>query len=194
MKPVLSAEAGTNADLLPRVFSLYVPEGSKVADVTYGRGVFWRNIDRQKYTVFLSDITSGMDLRHLDYDDGSIDALILDPPYMHGGDTVKASINDCYHNHNTSHESIIRLYAGGIIEAARVLKQHGRILVKTQDETESGKQRMSHIEITQLLELFGYRILDTFVLLQTGIPAMRESYQKTSRKNFSYLIVGEFRR
>lgn len=35
---VLTATTGTNADLLPKIFRLYVPEGSRVADVTYGKG------------------------------------------------------------------------------------------------------------------------------------------------------------
>jgi hypothetical protein len=193
-KPILTGVVGNNADLLPKVFELYIPEGSVVADVTYGRGVFWRDIDQSKYRVLVSDILTGVDFRCLGYIDESIDALILDPPYMHGGATVKESINECYRNQNTSHESIIRLYAGGIIEAARVLRQGGKILVKCQDEIESGKQRLSHVEILQLLELFGFRVLDLFVLLQESIPAMRERYQKSARKNHSYLIVGEFRR
>lgn len=192
--PVLTAVIGTNADLLPKIFELYAKPGYKIADVTYGKGVFWRQIDQSQYEVFATDLQTGMDFRSLPYETGSIDVLILDPPYMHGGGTVKASINDCYKNQNTSHESVIRLYAGGILEAARVLVKKGRIIVKCQDEIESGLQRLSHIEVVNLLELFGFRILDIFVLVQTSVPAMREEYQKSARKNHSYAIVAEFRR
>lgn len=191
---ILTARTGGNSDLLPEVFSLYVPNGATIADVTYGRGVFWQQIDKGKYIVLESDLQTGVDFHYLPYAPRTIDVLILDPPYMHGGATVKDSINQCYRNENTSHESVIRLYAGGILEAARVLKQGGLILVKTQDEIESGKQRLSHIEIIQLLELFGYSIIDLFVLTQQSIPAMREPYQKSARKNHSYLVVGKFRR
>lgn len=194
METILTAMTGTNADLLPQVFSLHVPEGSTVADVTYGRGVFWRNIDKANYTVLESDLQTGVDFRSLPYEDDSVDALILDPPYMHGGKTVKASINQCYRNENSSHESVIRLYAAGILEACRVLRKRGKLLIKCQDEIESGKQRMSHIEIINMLEIFGYQIVDLFVLVQSSIPAMREAYQKTARKNHSYLIVAEYRR
>ena len=192
--PVLTAVIGTNADLLPKIFELYAKPGYKIADVTYGKGVFWRQIDQSQYEVFATDLQTGMDFRSLPYETGSIDVLMLDPPYMHGGGTVKASINDCYKNQNTSHESVIRLYAGGILEAARVLVKKGRIIVKCQDEIESGLQRLSHIEVVNLLELFGFRILDIFVLVQTSVPAMREEYQKSARKNHSYAIVAEFRR
>lgn len=192
--PILTATVGSNADLIPNILSMYVPIGSVVADVTYGKGVFWRNVPEGSYDLKATDLMNGVDFGNLPYDDQSIDALILDPPYMHGGVTVKKSINDCYRNQNTSHESVIRLYAKGILEAARVLKKKGRIIVKTQDEIESGKQMHSHIELVQIMEIFGFRILDTFVLVQPSIPAMREKYQKTARKNHSYALVGEFRR
>lgn len=192
MNPILTAITGTNADLLPEIFKLYVKEGSKIADVTYGKGVFWRKLDEQKYELLKTDLSVGIDFRNLPYGDQSLDVLILDPPYMHGGATIKASINECYKNENTSHESVIRLYAGGLLEAARVLKKKGRIIVKCQDEIESGKQRMSHIEVVALLELLGFKLLDLFVLVQTSAPAMREDYQKSARKNHSYALVGEF--
>jgi len=193
-KMILTGKNGTNADLLPDVMEMYAKDGDAVADVTYGKGVFWRNVDLTKYIFKPTDLVDGVDFNNLPHEDSSIDLLVLDPPYMHGGATVKESINKCYRNQNTSHESVIRLYAGGLLEAARVLKKKGRILVKCQDEIESGKQRMSHIELVQLLELFGFRLLDLFALVQTTRPAMRENYQKTARKNHSYMLVGEFRR
>lgn len=192
--PILTAVTGTNADLIPEIFSLHVAKGSVVADVTYGQGVFWRNIDASQYNLLKSDLSQGVDFSRLPYADRSIDVLILDPPYMHGGATVKESINKCYKNNNTSHESVIRLYTSGILEAARVLKSKGKIIVKTQDEIESGVQRWSHVEVMQILTMLGFRLLDMFVLVQSTLPAMRESYQKTARKNHSYAIVGEFRR
>ncbi len=191
---ILTSTIGTNADLVPSIVEMYIHEDDVIADVTYGRGVFWKNVELSKYDFRPTDLQTGVDFKDLPYSDSSIDVIVLDPPYMHGGATVKKSINDCYKNQNTSHESVIRLYAQGILEASRVLKKKGRILVKCQDEIESGRQRMSHIEICNLLDLFGFRLLDLFVLVQSTIPAMRESKQKTARKNHSYMLVGEFRR
>jgi tRNA G10 N-methylase Trm11 len=192
--PILTATMGTNADLFPHILELYVPEGSMVVDVTYGRGVFWRHVDVSKYDLRPTDLMTGVDCRSLPYEDGSIDALVLDLPYMHGGNGIKASINACYHNDNSSHECMIRLYAGGLLEAARVLRKRGIIIVKTQDEIESGRQRLSHVEIIQLLELLGFEIVDLFLLVQRTVPAMRESRQQHARKNHSYAIVARFRR
>lgn len=190
----LTGLVGDNSDLFKSVADFYLKKGMRVADVTFGKGVFWKKIDTSIFDFLPSDLQTGVDFTALPYDASSIDALVLDPPYMHGGDTVKKSINDCYKNQNTSHESVIRLYTAGALEAARVLKKKGLFIFKAQDEIESGKQRLSSHELISVFEKLGFRVLDCFVLIQKSVPTMREKYQKTARKNHSYLYVMEFRR
>ena len=191
----MTARVGTNADLFPDILRLYVPEGSVIADVTFGKGVFWRKVDTSRYVVKATDLKDGIDFRSLPHAEGSIDALALDPPYMHHGKTVHESLNENYRNHHeptTSHASVIRLYAGGLLEAARVLKRKGVIVIKCQDETESKKQRLSHVDLIQILERFGFEIIDLFVLVRERDPIMRHDHQNSARKNHSYAIVARF--
>jgi len=192
---VLTASIGTNADLMPHIFELYVPEGSRVADVTYGKGVFWHKIDPTKYDLLASDLMTGVDFRNLPYGDRSLDVFVLDPPFMHDGKTVHKSINARYQNGSAlgRHESIARLYGSGILEAARVLRPKGIIIVKCQDEIESGKQRWSHVEIIQLLGLFGFELVDLFVLVQDRTPMLQHKEQQHARKNHSYAVIGRFK-
>lgn len=191
MRQILTAKQGNNADLLVEVFSLYAKPNDIIADVTYGKGAFWKNLDKSLYHVLESDLQTGIDFRCLPYTEKSVDILILDPPYMHGGNSIKQSINKQYNNNNTDHSSVIRLYASGILEAHRVLKKKGLIFIKCQDEIESGKQKLSHVEILSLLELLGFFVVDLFVLIQNSIPTQRFTYQKHARKNHSYLIIGQ---
>jgi hypothetical protein len=173
---------------------MYVPEGSVIADVTYGRGVFWRNVDVSKFTLLKSDLQDGIDCRTLPYENASADAVVIDLPYMHSGKTVHVALNKQYHNEsNTSHESVIRLYVGGILEAARVLKKKGAIIVKIQDEIESGKQRFGHAELIELLQILGFEVIDLFVLVQSTIPMIQNKLQQHARKNHSFTLVARFR-
>lgn len=194
--PILTARTGTNADLFPDVFALYAQAGNRILDLTYGRGVFWQGVERERYEVVTNDLHTEADyhydLRATGFAGESFDVVVLDPPYMHGGKTVKASINQCYLNANGSHKSVIALYVDGMREAWRLLKSKGVLIVKCQDEIESGKQQLSHVEIILAAQELGYRVLDLFVLVQPGIPAMRLNYQKSARKNHSYAVV--FRR
>jgi tRNA G10 N-methylase Trm11 len=96
---VFSAQVGNNADLFAQILSLHVPVGCTVADVTFGLGAFWRNVDPGRYNVIASDIdvkqhdiptefagkvADGVDCRNLPYEAASLDCLVLDPPYMEG--------------------------------------------------------------------------------------------------------------
>jgi len=197
---ILTSNRGNNADLLASAFDLYAPEGGIIADLTFGKGSFWKSIDKSKYSPIVSDIKPGfnvdarIDFRSLPYRDESIDVVMLDPPYLSGGNTVVGHINKQYScDVRTSHQGIIRRYASGIVESARVLKKRGKLFVKCQDETVSGKQHFSHVELIHLLEMLGFKLLDLFILTTPNTPCMRHDYQKTARKNHSYLIVGESR-
>ncbi len=196
---VLTARVGTNADLLADAFNLFVPTGVTVADVTYGRGNFWSELDQTQYQVLKSDIspkkpdTVRADFRALPYPDNFVDVLLFDPPYAHGGMTMKKSITLPFGYSIGNHAGVIQQYADGIREAARVLRKRGLALLKCQDEIESGKQCWSHIEIKDLLEANGFLLEDMLTLVQKSQPAMRLDYQKHARKNHSYLWVAPLR-
>ena len=81
---VFSAYAGDNSEVFPYVLRLHVPRGAKVADVTFGKGVFWKNIPPDEFRLLPTDIKTGVDCRNLPYRDGEIDCVVLDPPYMEG--------------------------------------------------------------------------------------------------------------
>jgi hypothetical protein len=81
---ILSAYQGNNADVFPKILELHVEHGAKIADVTYGKGVFWRHVPSGLYTLYATDLLTGVDCRDLPYDDESMDCVVLDPPYMEG--------------------------------------------------------------------------------------------------------------
>lgn len=83
-KVIVSAHIAGNAEVFAQILDLHVPLGSTVADVTYGKGTFWRKANVLGYRLLSSDIQTGTDCRQLPYADSSIDCIVLDPPYMEG--------------------------------------------------------------------------------------------------------------
>jgi hypothetical protein len=196
---VLSAFVGTNDEVFPSILSLYVSPGSSVADVTYGKGVFWRQVPKDAYRLFPSDLSSGVDSKHLPYESGSLDCVVFDPPYMHtpGGTAHKNHQNfeNYYRNNQASsgkkyHEAVLDLYFLAAKEAFRVLKDGGVYIVKCQDEVCANQQRLTHVEIINQLGTYGFVIEDLFVVVRTGRPGVsRILTQAHARKNHSYFLV-----
>ncbi len=188
MSTICTARQGTNADLFPSILAIYVPEGSTVADVTWGKGVFWQKVDLTKYTLLKSDLAhDGIDARKLPYADVSLDAVILDPPYIYNpGNSLKKSIDECYNNNTTTpfktQKDVIRFYQEAAQEALRVLKKGGVLILKCKDTIESGKQVWTHVE---LMQLDGYLTEDLFVLVQNTTPVRQPAWgkQKHAPKN-----------
>ncbi len=196
---VLSAHLGTNDDLFPQIMSLFVALGSVVADVTYGKGVFWRKIPDGAYHLLATDLSTGVDCRELPYADESVDCVVFDPPYMHtpGGTAHVGHQNfEGYYRNNQAastskyHEAVLELYFAAAREAARVLKRGGVYIVKCQDEVCANQQRLTHVEIINQLQTDGFVIEDLFVLTRPGRPGVsRILNQVHARKNHSYFLV-----
>ena len=196
---VFSAYAGTNDEVFPFVLSLYVEPGSTVADVTYGKGVFWRKVPKDAYKVLASDLELGVDCRTLSYKDASIDCVVFDPPYMHtpgGSAHINHQNYEGYYKNNLAtsekkyHEAVLDLYFTAAREAWRVLRHGGVYIVKCQDEVCANRQRLTHVELINELQSYGFIVEDLVVVVRNGKPGVsRMLTQAHARKNHSYFLV-----
>lgn len=203
---IQSAHIGGNEDIFPQILKLHVPTGSIVADVTWGKGVFWKNVPEGQYDVRATDLKTGVDCRHLPYKSGEIDCVVLDPPYMEGllrknvdhlgGSGTYAAFREAY-SHGKAvegepkwHDAVLDLYYKAADEAYRVLRKKGILIVKCQDEVSAGKQRLTHVEIINEYELKGFIVKDLFVVVRRNSASVsRVVKQLHARKNHSYFLV-----
>ena len=78
------------------------------------------------------------------------------------------------------------------VEAARVVRPGGKVIVKCQDEVSANKQRLTHVEIITGYEDLGLYTKDLFVLVRKNAPGVsRLVKQVHARKNHSYFLVFE---
>lgn len=206
---VFSAYMQNNEDIFPLILQLYVREGAEVADVTYGRGVFWKKVDKSKYTLYFSDIKTGIDCRSLPYADRSMDCVVIDPPYMEGfyrrnsehlaGGGNYSSFRDAYsdgsvYEQSTGapryHGAVLDMYFSAGCEALRVLRKGGILIVKCQDEVSANKQHLTHVEIINEYCRHGLKVEDLFIMMRNNRPSIsRLQKQVHARKNHSYFLV-----
>lgn len=202
--PILTARVGDNSELFRDVASVYLHPGNHILDMTWGNGVFWKKIDQTQYVMVRNDLAPDrgdvhFDFRSMPYNSESFDSVVLDPPYASRSSKrgLKASIDKGYNNFSQAlhlgifgTEKTMQFYKDGMLEAKRLLRPNGLLLVKCMDEISGGKQMRNHFTIWEIATCqLGLMDEDLFVLVQKQIPAMRHPYQKHARKNNSFLWV-----
>ena len=169
--------------------------GSDVLDCTYGRGNFWTDELKSRINLVSVDAYTPAsvkaDYRHLPFRAESFDVVVFDPPYAkRPGTSMKESIASPFGLATElapmGNLALMQDYYCVAEQALSLLRPRGILILKCQDEIESGKQRFNHVP---LLSIPGYICEDLFVLVQQGIPAMRVPYQLHARKNHSYFVV-----
>lgn len=204
---VMSAHVSGNADVFPQILDLHVPDGAKIADVTFGTGVFWKQVDLSRYELLATDLATGVDCRALPYQDESLDAIVIDPPYMEGllrnnknhkaGAGSHAAFREYYSNGDEVstggpkwHGAVTDLYYRAGAEAKRVLKDKGIAIVKCQDEVSANRQCLTHVEIINHYQELGFYTKDLFVIVrQNKASVARLKKQVHARKNHSYFLI-----
>lgn len=202
----VGAHVGANSRVFPRILDLHVPRGSVVADVTHGKGVFWKEVDPDAYRLLATDIETGVDCRDLPYGDGEIDCVVLDPPYMEGmfrenprnlaGAGAYAPFRETYSDGRPRtggpkyHAAVLDLYFRAGDEALRVLRPRGVFIVKCQDEVSANVQHPTHVELVNRYASIGFHAKDLFVVVRDNRPAVSRVVRPApARKNHSYFLI-----
>ena len=207
-KPIVTARVGKNADIFVDILRLYAPEGSVIADVTFGRGWFWGKVPGGKYTILASDKSYErihnpqeemfpycyrfvIDMERLPYRDESLDAIVIDPPYgKTGGANDGFGVVASYELSTVkSMVEVVKGYRMAASEAGRCLKAGGIAIVKGQDAIESGLPWWMHSRIRTEFEYYEFTMVDMFILVQEHTPIMRHKYQYHARKNHSFFLI-----
>lgn len=197
---VHSARISENTEVFADILKLYAPQGSIVLDMTFGRGMFWKRVDRSDIKRLTCDLAFGepdfkCDFRSIPLPDASVDIAVLDPPYA----TTKSpthSRGKCAEDFayglaggtesqtRTSNEDNVTLYLEGAKEAHRLLRPKGFLVLKTQDDATFWK----HV---RLMDIDGFVCEDLFIVVNPRPPVWdpRWKVQHHARKNHSYFIV-----
>jgi hypothetical protein len=204
---VMSAHVGDNGAVFPQLLALHVEDGSTIADVTFGRGVFWRNIPADQYKLLASDLKLGQTWENIPYPDSSVDAVVFDPPYMEGlyrkakdemaGGGTHAAFRSAYSNSTETkksqrkyHDAVLEAYLSVIPEVKRILRKDGKFIVKCQDEVSANRQKLTHVELIWAYEHLGFYCKDLFIVVRNNSPSIsRLLKQEHARKNHSYFLV-----
>lgn len=128
--------AESNAEAMSRIAEVYFKQDDLILDMTFGKGTFWKEIAGQFRGVCLDiDPTIRVnvrgDFRRLPFPDETFDVTVFDPPYYgHGSSLPHDKTRQVQEFFNESDEPTRNLYLKGLMEAGRVTKNKGLIVVK----------------------------------------------------------------
>ena len=165
-----------SSDVVKSVFEVHFSEASSVADLTYGKGAFWKNVPENLTVVSLDQnprygCLVKSDCRSVPLGDQSVDVVVFDPPHQHGvslSTTLRQQEDFGRLSSQTEIHALVRDTAPEIRRISRV-----GAIIKITDMVEGGRFMPSHILIASSLSpVLGWpadmAILDSGVVRPTN--------------------------
>ncbi len=189
--PQIKSISYDQGEILNSISRLYLSGSSFDLDVTYGKGVFYRDLPAARYKFDINpsapEIIPG-DAKHIPLKDGCISSAIFDPPFLPGDGEGGLMIRR--YSHCGTMQNVWDLYRQGIKELIRVTASGAIIVVKCQDCLNARSQYMTHLEVGNYAIENGLYPIDIFILLARSRPrAWNHKNQNHARKFHSYFWV-----
>jgi len=171
------------------------------ADVTYGNGVFWKNLQPPVYCFDINpqlDYVTCASSDNLFFEEESINSVMFDPPFLTYIKSAREhnSIMAKRYGGYWKYEELQDHYTKTIKEAHRVLNKKGIFVVKCQDIVHNHVLHSTHINVVKWSETM-FRLKDLFILTaKNRIPIPQKEneakkVQKHARIHHSYFMVME---
>lgn len=184
-------------DEILRAISILHNDGKPFeCDPTYSQGNFYRNFPqpRLKFDMFpQSPEVQQADCRALPLQNGSVQSIMFDPPFVMSGDAHKENPTGKIATRFTSFanfDELVGLYVPALKEFYRVLELGGLLVFKCQDSVCGGRQYLTHANVISWAQERGFYVKDLFILVSPNLLMdNRWKNQHHARKAHSYFLV-----
>jgi hypothetical protein len=179
-------------EILQNIVTLHCPSGIE-CDASYGYGGFYKSLPRPLHCFDIAPKKPEArvaDSRALPLPAASIKSLMFDPPFVisHHVESETYLMDAKYGGYRTLTE-LREHYAGSIKEFDRVLRPHGILIFKCQDQVHGRVNYFIHDEVLQLAKEAGFKAVDLFILIARNRFIGFVSKQNHARKFHSYFWV-----
>jgi len=180
-------------EILKGILKLYIPKGRFDCDLTFSKGVFYKNIPIPHYIYDkypLSNEVQSLDEAYK-LEDGRFDSIVLDLPFL--VKDIKGAATSMVSQRFNSFRTVDELYQTNetmMKLAFRLLSSKGLLIMKTMDVNANGKQYWIGNNVQNIAYEIGFELVDTFILLsRTKILSTKGTQQHCARKWHSYFFV-----
>jgi hypothetical protein len=191
----------SNFEAINNIMKLYNIEQFDL-DCTYSKGNFWKGLKGPKYKSDIFPVNETVveaSSENLPFDDGSMNSIMYDPPFVIAGATYKdnkegSSIIAKRFEGYATYEDLMKNYYNSLKELYRVSANKGIVVFKCQDTVSSGKNHFTHTMIMNMAMEIGFYPKDLFILtsnVRINSFGTKWTRQQHARKYHSYFWVFE---
>lgn len=201
MLHVVRSTSHSQTTILRDAARLHLPGDWWEADLTYGKGGFWKGLDEPRLKFDIDPQAPGVVAASSDalpLADDSLGSVVFDPPFLTyvragrngNGSMIMARQFAGYWRYDELEEH----YKNSLTEISRVLRKDGVLIFKCQDIVHNHRLHPTHSFVIEWARARGLRLLDLYVLTANHrLPAPnRRGTQKHARIHHSYFLL--FRR
>jgi len=189
----------SNFEAINNIMKLYNIEQFDL-DCTYSKGNFWKGLKGPKYKSDIFPVNETVveaSSENLPFDDGSMNSIMYDPPFVIAGATYKdnkegSSIIAKRFEGYATYEDLMKNYYNSLKELYRVSANKGIVVFKCQDTVSSGKNHFTHTMIMNMAMEIGFYPKDLFILtsnVRINSFGTKWTRQQHARKYHSYFWV-----
>ena len=199
MSTVIKSLYSNQFEILDAIIKLHVEGDTFEVDVTYGNGAFYKKGLPQPTHRFdidptLKNTTKTCSSENTDLADASVNSVVFDPPFLtyirkqrvgNSSMVMAKRFSGYWHV-----DELIKHYQATLVEAARILKHKGIMVIKCQDIVHNHKLFCTHAHILNWAAQ-SFRLKDLFIQAATHrMPAPnRKGTQKHARVYHSFWLV-----
>lgn len=138
-----TVETGSSAQVIAKLLRVLFPDARTILDATYSQGKFWTQATGHIRVIGTDLDPKGAkdaraDFRHLPFRSGSVDVVVLDPPYICDPGRGKPGVMSSRFGAYASVEEMRAAVEAGCREAWRVARIGA--IVKTQDHVHNSRK------------------------------------------------------
>lgn len=191
----------SNFEAINNIMKLYDIEQFDL-DCTYSKGNFWKGLKgpKNKSDIYpVNDTVVEASSENLPFEDGSMNSIMYDPPFVIAGATYKdnkegSSIIAKRFEGYATYNDLMKNYYNSLKELYRISADKGIVVFKCQDTVSSGKNHFTHSMVMNMALDIGFYPKDLFILtsnVRINSFGTKWTRQQHARKYHSYFWVFE---
>lgn len=190
---IIKAVSANEHTILANILKLYNNSKPIEADLTYSKGVIWKNLPQPNRKFDIHPLADGVENLNIaeNLPTGIFGSVLFDLPFIvriagAADSSIITRRFDAFHSKTELLDTNTRM----LYLSHRLLKKKGILVIKTGDCIYAGTQIFTHVHLINEASSIGFEVEDLFILTRKNVILSSNVKQiHHARKNYCYYLV-----